>query len=31
MMVATNYGHAVFYENVGGNARNWLRIRVVHR
>ena len=31
VVVATNYGRAVFYENDGGSMQNWLRIRVVNR
>ena len=31
VVVAANVGPAVFYENVGGNKKNWLRIQVVHR
>ncbi len=31
VVVAANVGPAVFYENIGGNNKDWLRIQVLHR
>eukprot|EP00794_Sanderia_malayensis_P020124 gene20124-22096_t len=31
IIIAANIGPAVFYENVGGNQKSWLRVQVFHR